>query len=140
MRHAVHLVAAAVADPDARLRSKNNKEFYRQYGYWRPGEKEQHRPSFNLGPHRTWSTLGVFTIDGMISWNSTEITHAEGNRGMDALAFLKDVMHHVLPYLQPWPLARSVVVCDNVSLHHAHGGLLRALIEAHGAKLLFLPT
>lgn len=42
------------------------------------------------------------------------------------------------PLLQPWPGPHSVLVLDNCRIHKSPE--LRALVEARGAVLLFLPT
>jgi hypothetical protein len=122
--------------------SKNSKDFYRKYGYWFDGENQETNPgmAFHVGPQRTWSTLGVFTVDGMIDWSTTEIKHVDGQRGMDTMGFMMDVARVVLPYVQPYPAARSIVVADNVALHHAWGGMLRHMIESRGGRLVYLPT
>ena len=46
----------------------------------------------------------------------------------------------MIKYVQPFPGPRSVVICDNVALHHAWGGMLRSMIEGQGGRLLYLPT
>ena len=56
------------------------------------------------------------------------------------MAFLQDVVMCVLPWVQPYPAARSIVICDNVALHHAWRGMLRAMVEARGGILIYLPT
>ena len=121
--------------------SKNTKEFYRPCGYFLPGSHDADKqPSrHNIGPDRAYSTLGVFTVDGMIDWNTTPIGRG-GVRGMDTMAFLTDVNTCVLPWIQPYPAARSIVICDNVAIHHAWRGMLQAMVEARGGRLLFLPT
>ena len=120
----------------------SSKDFYRKYGYWFDGENQETNPgmAFHVGPQRTWSTLGVFTVDGMIDWSTTEIKHVDGQRGMDTMGFMMDVARVVLPYVQPYPAARSIVVADNVALHHAWGGMLRHMIESRGGRLVYLPT
>jgi len=43
----------------------------------------------------------------------------------------------LLDNMSPYPLPNSVVVCDNASAHHFDD--LRAIIEARGCRLLYLP-
>ena len=76
----------------------------------------------------------------MIGWKSTPISNRGDCRGLDCMDFLLDVAAVEIPHVQPYPAARSIVICDNVSLHHAFGGMLKAMVEAKGGKLIFLPT
>ena len=75
----------------------------------------------------------------MLDWQVEQIFHQYGKpvHGLDTLSFLAAFVKVVLPYVQPFPGPRSVIVLDNSSLHHDHQGVLRELVEAQGGKLLF---
>ena len=79
-----------------------------------------------------WSALGVMTIDGMIDCGLSNA------KGVGAAQFLEHLYVHVLPHLQPWPHARSVVVLDNAVVHWAPE--VRQLVEERGARVLYLPA
>jgi len=59
-----------------------------------------------------WSILPVYTIDGFLTW---EIMQA----GFDKQSFNDFVRNQVLPYCNPFPGLRSVLVMDNCKIHHS---------------------
>jgi hypothetical protein len=88
-----------------------------------------------------FSTLGCFTVDGMIDWDTTVLRQEPGApAGLDTMMFVMSFIRCCLPYIGNFSLgqARSVVVCDNATLHHDQMGFLRMLVESRGGKLLYL--
>jgi hypothetical protein len=51
--------------------------------------------------------------------------------------FHKMLKEQILPFLNPWPLPRSIVVMDNANIHMYEE--LQDLVHAAGALLFFLP-
>jgi len=44
----------------------------------------------------------------------------------------------LLPYMNPFPGPRSVIILDNASFHH--GGRIESLVEEKGCRLIYLPA
>jgi len=44
----------------------------------------------------------------------------------------------IIPHLRPYPQDNSIFVLDNCQIHHTYRVALRTMVEAVGAKLLFL--
>jgi len=55
----------------------------------------------------------------------------------DTEQFMDHFNTKILPYMQPFPQSRSVVIIDNCRIHDESG--LLELVESKGAKLIFLP-
>ena len=76
------------------------------------------------------SVLAAMDVNGFFSWGHTFDT------------FTRKEFHDVFatkiaPYLNPWPLPRSIVVLDNAKIHmYAE---LQELLHSTGALLFFLP-
>lgn len=76
------------------------------------------------------SVLAAIDVTGFFTWDHTDGT------------FTRSVFHSVfqnsiLPYLNPWPLPRSIVVLDNAKIHmYAE---LQDMVHSVGALLFFLP-
>ena len=109
--------------------SKDMRSINRSYGYALRGMKPRSDLGFFTRGERI-STMAAFDIDGFIDWYSITGTF-KGDDFMDA------VEAAVLPYLQPFPGPRSVVILDNARIHKK-----QAFIDAVGAKgafVLWLP-
>jgi len=83
------------------------------------------------GRSRSFSALGVLSLDGMIDCGIT------GVKGVDAELFLVMLAVHVIPHLGAYPGPNSIVVMDNASIHH--DPRVRRLIQNAHARLVFLP-
>mmetsp|Transcript_9951 Transcript_9951/g.17756 ORF Transcript_9951/g.17756 Transcript_9951/m.17756 type:complete len:266 (+) Transcript_9951:462-1259(+) len=80
----------------------------------------------------SFSALGVLSLYGMVDY---AITSA---KGVKTDMFVSMVADHIVPHCQEFPGPNSVVVMDNAEVHRDLR--VRALIEATGARLLFLPA
>ena len=83
----------------------------------------------NRGKHI--SILALYGITGFIDFD-----HKEG--GYSAEDFISAVEFMIIPHLRPYPQDNSIFVLDNCQIHHTYRVALRAMVEAVGAKLLFL--
>jgi transposase len=83
----------------------------------------------NRGKHI--SILALYGINGFISFD-----YVEG--GYKAEDFLTAVEFMIIPHLRPYPEDNSVFVLDNCQIHHTYEAELREMVEAVGAKLIFL--
>jgi DDE superfamily endonuclease len=77
------------------------------------------------------SILACYGIGGFIDYH-----HVEG--GYNAADFMDAVESMIVPHLNVWPAPGSILVLDNCRIHHTYEAELRAMVEARGAKLLFL--
>ena len=78
---------------------------------------------------RRWSLLPAIGINGYLYY---EIYHGSFN-GERFLTFI----HRLLPHMTPYPGPRSVIICDNASIHRSDE--VKALCRDHNVRLLFLP-
>ena len=78
------------------------------------------------------SAIAAITTEGVLDCYTV-------TGSVDAGKFVEFVHKALLPYLQPFNglNARSVVILDNASIHHADG--IVDLIESTGALAIFLP-
>ena len=83
----------------------------------------------NRGKHI--SILALYGITGFIDFD-----HKEG--GYSAEDFISAVEFMIIPHLRPYPQDNSIFVLDNCQIHHTYRVALRAMVDAVGAKLLFL--
>jgi transposase len=77
-----------------------------------------------------WSILPALTIDGYLDYIVYQ-------GAITSKIFLDFVEQKVLPYCNPRPGPRSVLILDNASIHKSPR--LRELCEAYGVELVFLP-
>jgi transposase len=98
----------------------------RLYGWARKGERCSFAAPGNTGPRR--SMVGLFTLDSGMKAHRTQ---AGSLKAGDLHAFVREA---VVPHLSPG----DVVILDNASCHK--GKKAREMIEAAGARLLFLPA
>jgi len=59
-----------------------------------------------------WSILPVYTIDSFVNWEKIQ-------GSFDKQLFNDFVRNKVLPLCNPFPGVRSVIVMDNVKIHHS---------------------
>ena len=96
------------------------------------GGRGQRVESVRLLHHSTHvSILACYGIGGFIDYH-----HVEG--GYNAADFMGAVESMIVPHLNVWPAPGSILVLDNCRIHHTYEAELRAMVEAVGAKLLFL--
>jgi transposase len=122
-------VQALSAGDAARLKfvdeSGCNLSLTRPYGWAKRGQRCVYRVPGNGGPRR--SMVGLFTLGGGMQAHRTQ------TGSLKAADFTHFVEQDVVPHLS----AGDVVVLDNARCHQ--GARVRELIEAVGARLLFLP-
>ena len=77
------------------------------------------------------SVLALYGYHGFIDFSLRD-------GGFNAEDFMWAAEHMIIPHLQPYPQPNSILVLDNCRIHHTHEDALRAMVNAVGAKLLFL--
>ncbi|CAO1638558.1 unnamed protein product [Sympodiomycopsis kandeliae] len=109
--------------------SFDSRVFHRQYGRSLKGTKAFVRSSISRGAR--YSLLPAVALDkGMFA-----TLLVEGSvTGRVFFEYLRDVL---LPECQPFPAPRSVIVCDNASVHK--NPALIEMVEAAGCKMEYLP-
>ncbi|OWZ01815.1 Transposase [Phytophthora megakarya] len=70
------------------------------------------------------------SIDGFLSWGFTTGMFTRHD-------FHKNFHDKILPFLNPWPLPRSILVLDNAKIHMYKE--LEEAVHCVGALLFFLP-
>lgn len=123
---------------------KNSKDFFRTYGYYQPGRRAWTPIDPRSNISASYSTLATFSVDGMIDWHTVTLSRngAFGQpKAIDTTDFLYSFCKVVLPYIGNWNRRepRSLVICDNATLHHDDVGLLEKLVASRGGRLLYLP-
>jgi hypothetical protein len=76
------------------------------------------------------SVLAAFDVQGFFSWGNVEGTFTR-------TGFHDVFKEKILPFLNRWPLPRSIVVMDNAKIHMYKE--LQDMIHETGALLVFLP-
>jgi transposase/uncharacterized membrane protein len=97
----------------------------RAYGWAKKGQRCCFAVPGNTGPRRTM--VGLFTLSGGMAVHRTQKGSLKAD---DFQAFVEGA---VVPHLLPG----DIVILDNAACHR--GKRVRELIEAAGARLLFLP-
>jgi transposase len=128
----------------------------RRYGRGTRGARVAREAEFTRAA-RGFSALGVMSVNGgMVACSITNVNGALNilpaspsleriiyqfvcsSVGVTAAQFIDDVANVLVPLLNPFPMINSVVVLDNAIIHHHPA--VRAMIEATGALLFFLPA
>jgi transposase len=107
----------------------NSRTLDRKYGWSLIGE-----PALGvqvLAREKRWSLLPAYTIDGYLPGFKIHQGSIDGQMFYDWLKY------DVLPYCNPAPLPRSVIVMDNASIHK--NARVRELVEGAGCRLKYLP-
>ena len=108
--------------------SKDSCNAYHMHGWAGKGEKVVVQlPS---GQRVRRSVLAALGHNGFIAWETTSETFTRFD-------FHHAFINKILPFLNPWPLPRSIVVMDNAKIHMYPE--LCAAISSAGTLLLFLP-
>jgi transposase len=76
------------------------------------------------------SVLAAMDAKGFFAWGHTFGTFSRKN-------FHETFATKIVPYLNPWPLPRSIVILDNAKIHMYEE--LQELVSTTGALLFFLP-
>jgi transposase len=101
-----------------------NRAMALAYGRARGGERVYDRKPAHKGPNL--SIIGAVRVDRVLCYQTV-------HGSINGARFVEFVRRCLCPNLYPG----DVVVLDNLRLHHAP--IVRELIEAEGARLIFLP-
>jgi hypothetical protein len=88
--------------------SKDSRDARRKYGRAKKGEKVVNVMPNSRG--KRVSALAAICTDGFINWAYTNGTFTRKK-------FHKAFVEHILPYTNPWPLPRSIIILDNATIH-----------------------
>jgi hypothetical protein len=100
-----------------------------QIGGWAPRNQVANvRVPFSRG--KRVSVLAAMDVTGFFAWGHTDDTFSRRN-------FHEIFKKKIAPFLNRWPLPRSIVVLDNAKIHMYEE--LQDLVHATGALLFFLP-
>ena len=86
----------------------NSKLGERRYG-WSP-KGQPIRSKVSTQKAKNISLLPAFTIDGYLTCSIIR-------GGVDHVAFKEFIEHSILPYCNPYPGPKSVIVMDNAAIH-----------------------
>lgn len=111
--------------------SVSEKTLFRRYGWSAIGLPAYTRSALRRGTR--CSVLPAYSVDGYIPGATLVV---EGS--VTAAIFEDWLEHRVLPYCEPFPRRRSVIVMDNCSTHH--GDRVQQLCDKAGVRLLYLPA
>lgn len=108
--------------------SKDGRDCLRRLGWSRVNTPAIVHQSFQRGARV--SILAAFDTSGFLAWDTTDGTF---NRQKFHDVFIRCIV----PYIQPWPMPRSIIVLDNAKIHMYRG--LEEVIHKCGARLIYLP-
>ena len=108
--------------------SKDGRDCLRRYGRSRVNTPAIVNQPFQRGSRV--SILAAFDTSGFFAWETTPDTFT---RQKFHSAFIRSIC----PFLQPWPMPRSIVILDNAKIHMYRE--LEEVIHKCGAMLLYLP-
>ena len=108
--------------------SKDGRDALRRYGWSRINQPSVVHQPFARG--NRVSVLAAFDTTGFFAWTTTDGTFTRQK-------FHDGFLQKILPYLNPFPLQRSIVILDNAKIHLYPE--LEATIHRSGAVLLYLP-
>ncbi|KAG1893142.1 uncharacterized protein F5891DRAFT_892104, partial [Suillus fuscotomentosus] len=100
---------AAERDKERHEVSKNEITWARQYGRAMAGRRAALTDVFVRGDH--YSLVAAITTEGYIAAHAVE-------GSFDSQSFYEFIATKVLPYMNPFPAERSVLVLDNCRIHH----------------------
>lgn len=108
--------------------SKDGRDCLRRYGWSRVNSPAIVHQPFQRGARV--SILAAFDTTGFFAWQTTP---GPFTRQKFHSAFVQSIC----PYLQPWPMPRSIVILDNAKIHMYRE--LEEAIHKCGATLIYLP-
>jgi transposase len=109
---------------------KDPLSLYRPLGWGRRGTRTERRVGFTRATSG-YSVFAVLALNGVVGFDICR------SAGISKEVFIEQVRRELLPNLQQYPLARSVVIMDNAAVHCSPE--IRAMIESTGAILILLP-
>ncbi|KAF0707455.1 hypothetical protein AaE_013592, partial [Aphanomyces astaci] len=108
--------------------SKDGRDSIRKYAWSKRNKKAIVELPFSRG--QRVSALAAFTTSGFLAWDYVDGT-------FDRAVFHDVMVKKILPYLNPWPLPRSILILDNAKIHMYKE--LQDAVHSRGALLFFLP-
>jgi hypothetical protein len=108
--------------------SKDGRSATRRFAWSKIGIPAIVRNPFTRG--KRVSILGAVDINGYFGWGMTDGT-------FDREKIHAIMIDKIIPYLNPYPLPRSIIIMDNAKVH-MYQKLINAIHEA-GAIVIFLP-
>jgi len=108
--------------------SKDGRDAFRRYARSKRGTKAVVRLPFSRG--KRVSVLAALDYTGFMAWKSTDGTFSRKK-------FHSAFSEKVVPFLNPWPLPRSIVIMDNAKIHMFEE--LEDAVHQCGARLIYLP-
>lgn len=88
--------------------SKDGRHAYRRYAWSRRNQKAVVKLTLSRGHQR--SVLAALDHNRFAAWDSTVETYTRRS-------FHRAFLTKIVPLLNPWPLARSIVILDNAKIH-----------------------
>ena len=88
--------------------SKDGRDALRRYAWSKRGTKAIVNLPFSRGERL--SVLAGMDCHGFFAWDSTEGT-------FDRFKFHQAMRNSIIPYLNRWPLPRSIIILDNAKIH-----------------------
>ncbi|KAF0703187.1 hypothetical protein AaE_015503 [Aphanomyces astaci] len=108
--------------------SKDGRNALRKYAWSKRNTKAIVELPFARGERV--SALAAFTTSGFLAWEYTDGT-------FDREKFHGAMVKSIIPYLNAWPLPRSILILDNAKIHMYNE--LQEAVHSKGALLFFLP-
>jgi transposase len=108
--------------------SKDHRDTRRRYGWSRRGKRCISLQPNNRG--KRISVLAALDVNGFFAFDSTPDT-------FDRAKFHEAMTTKILPFCNPYPLPRSIIIMDNAKIHVYEE--IHKTVEAFGALLVFLP-
>jgi transposase len=108
--------------------SKDGRDALRKYAWSRRGTSAIVTLPFGRGERV--SVLAALDCHGFFGWGMTDGT-------FDRLKFHTVMCEKIVPYLNPWPFPRSILILDNAKIHMYKE--LESLVHSRGALLFYLP-
>ena len=108
--------------------SKDGRDAFRRYARSKRGTKAVVKLPFSRG--NRVSVLAALDYTGFMSWKCTSGTFSRKR-------FHNAFSEKVVPFLNPWPLPRSIVIMDNAKIHMFKE--LEDAVHQCGARLIYLP-
>jgi len=123
----LHLTAEQLVFVDESLFNESTGWRYRAYAP--VGRPARYHASRRRG--HSWGVLPAYTVDGYLPCTAIK----EG--WFNADDFFEWIVNELLPYCNPFPGPRSIIIMDNASFH-CHPRIAEAIRE-HGCDVRFLP-
>jgi transposase len=109
--------------------ARDDRALRRRRGWGQRNSRVQNTSLLRRGAHV--SVLALYGFGGFV-----DFAWKEGGYSSDDFLFAFKTT--LLPHLRPFPQEGSILVLDNCKIHWTHVDEMRSMVEAVGAKLLFL--